>query len=51
MSATARKTAPMPQDALARNGRTPLVSQTANPTPMGEVSEHPFAEAAPGSPK
>jgi 3-methyl-2-oxobutanoate hydroxymethyltransferase len=51
MSATARKTAPMPQDALARNGRTPLVSLTADTTPKAEVSEHPFAEAAPGSPK
>lgn len=51
MSATARKTAPKPQDALAHNGRTPLVSLTANTTPMAEVSEHLLAETAQETPK
>lgn len=39
MSATARKTAPMPQDILARKGGTPLVSVTAYTTPMAEVMD------------
>lgn len=39
MSATARKTAPMPQDILARKGGTPLVSLTAYTTPMAEVMD------------
>ncbi|KEJ90113.1 3-methyl-2-oxobutanoate hydroxymethyltransferase [Sulfitobacter donghicola] len=39
MSATARKTAPMPQDILARKGGTPLVSLTAYTTPMAQVMD------------
>lgn len=39
MSATARKTAPMPQDILARKGGTPLVSLTAYTTPMAEMMD------------
>lgn len=39
MSATAHKTAPMPQDILARKGGTPLVSLTAYTTPMAEVMD------------
>ena len=39
MSATARKTAPMPQDILARKGAVPLVSLTAYTTPMAEMMD------------
>ena len=39
MSATAKKTAPMPQDIRARKGGTPLVSLTAYTTPMAEVMD------------
>lgn len=39
MSATARKTAPMPQDILARKGGMPLVSLTAYTTPMAEMMD------------
>ncbi|MEP3347239.1 MAG: 3-methyl-2-oxobutanoate hydroxymethyltransferase [Litoreibacter sp.] len=39
MSATARKTAPMPQDILARKGGVPLVSLTAYTTPMAEMMD------------
>ena len=39
MSATARKSAPMPQDILARKGGTPLVSLTAYTTPMAEMMD------------
>lgn len=39
MSATARKSAPMPQDILARKGGTPLVSLTAYTTPMAQVMD------------
>lgn len=39
MSATARKTAPMPGDIRARKGGTPLVSLTAYTTPMAELMD------------
>lgn len=39
MSATARKTAPMPSDILARKGGAPLVSLTAYTTPMAEMMD------------
>jgi 3-methyl-2-oxobutanoate hydroxymethyltransferase len=39
MSATARKTAPMPSDILAQKGGTPLVSLTAYTTPMAELMD------------
>ncbi|PTX54945.1 ketopantoate hydroxymethyltransferase [Litoreibacter ponti] len=39
MSATARKSAPMPQDILARKGGTPLVSLTAYTTPMAQMMD------------
>lgn len=39
MSSTANKTAPMPQDILARKGGIPLVSLTAYTTPMAEVMD------------
>ncbi len=39
MSATARKSAPMPQDILARKGGQPLVSLTAYTTPMAELMD------------
>ncbi|RLJ51775.1 ketopantoate hydroxymethyltransferase [Litoreibacter meonggei] len=39
MSATARKSAPMPQDIMARKGGTPLVSLTAYTTPMAEMMD------------
>lgn len=39
MSATARKTAPMPQDIRARKGGTPLVSLTAYTTPMAQLMD------------
>ncbi|MGY9039874.1 MAG: 3-methyl-2-oxobutanoate hydroxymethyltransferase [Rhodobacterales bacterium] len=39
MSATARKTAPMPTDILARKGGAPLVSLTAYTTPMAQVMD------------
>ena len=39
MSATARKTAPMPEDIRARKGGTPIVSLTACTTPMAEVMD------------
>lgn len=41
MSATARKTAPMPDDIKAMKGGTPIVSLTAYTTPMAEaLDEH-----------
>lgn len=39
MSATARKSAPMPQDIQARKGGTPLVSLTAYTTPMAQAMD------------
>ncbi len=39
MSATARKTAPMPTDILAAKGGTPLVSLTAYTTPMARMMD------------
>ncbi|MCJ7872582.1 3-methyl-2-oxobutanoate hydroxymethyltransferase [Phaeobacter sp. J2-8] len=39
MSATARKTAPMPDDIRARKGGTPIVSLTAYTTPMAEMMD------------
>lgn len=39
MSATARKTAPMPDDIRARKGGTPLVSLTAYTTPMAQMMD------------
>jgi len=39
MSVTARKTAPMPTDILARKGGAPLVSLTAYTTPMAQVMD------------
>ncbi len=39
MSATARKTAPMPDDILAMKGGTPIVSLTAYTTPMAELMD------------
>lgn len=39
MSATARKTAPMPQDIRARKGGDPIVSLTAYTTPMAELMD------------
>ena len=39
MSATARKTAPMPQDIRARKGQTPIVSLTAYTTPMAQMMD------------
>jgi 3-methyl-2-oxobutanoate hydroxymethyltransferase len=39
MSATARKTAPMPSDILAQKGGTPLVSLTAYTKPMAELMD------------
>ncbi|MBS0123821.1 3-methyl-2-oxobutanoate hydroxymethyltransferase [Thetidibacter halocola] len=39
MSATAKKTAPMPDDIRARKGGVPLVSLTAYTTPMAQVMD------------
>jgi len=39
MSATARKSAPMPDDIRARKGGTPLVSLTAYTTPMADIMD------------
>ncbi|MHA7869162.1 MAG: 3-methyl-2-oxobutanoate hydroxymethyltransferase [Salipiger thiooxidans] len=39
MSATARKTAPLPEDIRARKGGTPLVSLTAYTTPMAQLMD------------
>ncbi|MEM9580251.1 MAG: 3-methyl-2-oxobutanoate hydroxymethyltransferase [Pseudomonadota bacterium] len=39
MSATARKTAPMPDDIRAAKGKTPLVSLTAYTTPMAQMMD------------
>lgn len=39
MSATAKKTAPMPHDIMARKGHQPLVSLTAYTTPMAQVMD------------
>ena len=39
MSATARKTAPMPDDIRARKGSIPLVSLTAYTTPMAQMMD------------
>lgn len=39
MSATARKSAPMPDDILAMKGGTPIVSLTAYTTPMAELMD------------
>ena len=39
MSATARKTAPMPIDILGQKGGTPIVSLTAYTTPMAEAMD------------
>lgn len=39
MSATARKTAPMPDDILAMKGGTPIVSLTAYTTPMAQMMD------------
>lgn len=39
MSATARKTAPMPQDIRGQKGGTPLVSLTAYTTPMAQMMD------------
>ena len=39
MSATARKTAPMPDDILAMKGGTPIVSLTAYTTPMARMMD------------
>ena len=39
MSATARKSAPLPDDIRARKGGTPLVSLTAYTTPMAELMD------------
>lgn len=39
MSATAKKTAPMPADIKARKGGTPLVSLTAYTTPMAQMMD------------
>ncbi len=39
MSATAKKTAPMPHDIMARKGHVPLVSLTAYTTPMAQVMD------------
>ncbi|SHH49740.1 3-methyl-2-oxobutanoate hydroxymethyltransferase [Marivita hallyeonensis] len=39
MSATARKSAPLPDDIRARKGATPLVSLTAYTTPMAELMD------------
>ena len=39
MSATARKTAPLPDDIRARKGGAPLVSLTAYTTPMAQMMD------------
>ena len=39
MSATAKKTAPMPSDILARKGGTPLVCLTAYTTPFAQLTD------------
>lgn len=39
MSATAKKTAPMPDDILAMKGQTPIVSLTAYTTPMARLMD------------
>lgn len=39
MSATARKTAPLPADIRARKGGTPIVSLTAYTTPMARMMD------------
>ena len=39
MSATAKKTAPLPDDIRARKGGTPIVSLTAYTTPMAELMD------------
>jgi len=39
MSATARKTAPLPDDILAMKGQTPIVSLTAYTTPMAQMMD------------
>lgn len=39
MSATARKTAPLPDDILAMKGGTPIVSLTAYTTPMAQLMD------------
>ncbi len=39
MSATARKTAPLPDDIRARKGGVPLVSLTAYTTPMAQLMD------------
>lgn len=39
MSASTRKTAPMPDDILAQKGKTPIVSLTAYTTPMAEMMD------------
>jgi len=39
MSATARKSAPMPDDIRASKGRTPIVSLTAYTTPMAQLMD------------
>ena len=39
MSATAKKTAPLPQDIMARKGHMPLVSLTAYTTPMAQIMD------------
>lgn len=39
MSATAHKTAPMPDDILAMKGGTPIVSLTAYTTPMAQIMD------------
>ena len=39
MSATARKTAPLPDDIRAMKGGTPIVSLTAYTTPMAQIMD------------
>lgn len=39
MSATAKKTAPLPDDILAMKGKTPIVSLTAYTTPMAQLMD------------
>ncbi len=39
MSATAKKTAPMPDDIMAMKGKTPIVSLTAYTTPMARLMD------------
>ena len=39
MSATAKKTAPLPDDILAMKGQTPIVSLTAYTTPMARLMD------------